>query len=50
VGLKVAVKHFQKHNTVDKVLEAMMSNKTFKDRIPEHYLEALKKVQQLFFY
>ncbi len=35
---------------VDKVLAAMRGNKTFKDRVPEDYLQALKKVQTLFFY
>ena len=28
----------------------MKKNKTFKERVPEDYLKALKKVQQLFFY
>jgi len=35
---------------IDKVIENMKKNKTFKDRIPDEYLPALKKVQQLFFY
>lgn len=30
---------------VHKVLEGMKTNKTFKDRVPEEYLSALKKVQ-----
>ncbi len=29
---------------IDKVLEGMKANKTFKDRIPDEYLAALKKV------
>lgn len=51
VGLKVALKHFMKNGgDVDKVLAAMKGNKTFKERVPEDYLDALKKVQSLFFY
>ena len=45
VGLKVAVKQFMKHGgNIEKVLEIMKTNKTYKDRIPEDYLPALKKV------
>jgi hypothetical protein len=45
VGLKVAVKQFMKNGgNIEKVLEIMKTNKTYKDRIPEDYLPALKKV------
>lgn len=45
VGLKVAIKHFQKHDgDVDEVIKSLQSNKAFKDRVPEGYLLALKKV------
>lgn len=45
VGLKVAIKQFQKFpGGIDKVIEGMKSNTTFKERIPENYVEALKKV------
>jgi 5'-3' exonuclease len=50
VGLKVAVKHFDKHATIEAVLEALKKNKTFKERITDEYLQKLKLVQQLFFY
>ena len=51
VGLKVAVKQFMKHGAnIEKVIEMMKANKTYKDRIPDDYLPALKKVQELFFY
>eukprot|EP00347_Sterkiella_histriomuscorum_P017650 403348528 len=51
VGLKVAIKLFMKNNgDVEQVLESLKTNKIFKDRVPEGYLSALKKVQQLFFY
>lgn len=46
VGLKVAIKQFMKYDAnIDKVLENMKLNKTFKDRVPDDYLPALRKVQ-----
>lgn len=51
VGLKVAVKMFIKNGgDVEKVIASLKSSKTFKERVPEDYLAALKKVQQLFFF
>ena len=50
VGLKVALRLFSKHATADAVVESLMNNKIFKDRVPENYLDALKRVQSLFFY
>ena len=51
VGIKVALKHFEKFGfEIEKVLEGMKTNKTFSGRIPENYLQALRKVQTLFFY
>lgn len=48
--MKVALRLFLKHSTVDEVVESLMNNKIFKDRVPENYLEALKRVQSLFLY
>lgn len=50
VGLKVAIRLFGKHKDIDGVILHLQTNKSFKDRVPEKYLEALKKVQALFFY
>eukprot|EP00347_Sterkiella_histriomuscorum_P019678 403340704 len=50
VGLKIAVKFFQKHETIEKVIEAMRANSTYTQNVPFNYVEALLKVQTLFFY
>ncbi|CDW73778.1 xpg family protein [Stylonychia lemnae] len=50
VGLKVAVKFFIKHSTIEEVIEGMKANATYANNVPFNYLEALKKVQTLFFY
>lgn len=50
VGLKVAVRLFGKHKTIEEVIASLKSNKAFKDRVPEQYFEALKRVEALFFY
>lgn len=50
VGLKVAIRLFAKHKTLEAVLASLKSNKAFKDRIPDLYLEAVKRVEALFFY
>ena len=42
VGLKVALKAFDQHKTIDKVLESLTNKK--KDRLPENYLEDLRRV------
>jgi exonuclease-1 len=50
VGLKVALRLFHKHKALDEVVGSLQKNKAFKDRVPENYLEAVKRVQALFFY
>jgi 5'-3' exonuclease len=44
VGLKIALKHIHKHGTIEKVIDSLKANKSFKDRVPENYLEAVKRV------
>lgn len=48
VGLKLALKHFEKYGSFDKVIEFLQSQKTFKDRIPPNYIADAKKVAELF--
>lgn len=48
VGLKVALKAFEQHKTIEKVLEGMNAKK--KDKVPFNYLEALRKVMTVFLY
>ena len=50
IGLKVALKHFDKHKSFDKVMEFLRSNKTTKDKIPEGYEEKAQQVVELFQY
>lgn len=42
VGLVVALKHFQKHKTVEEVIIQLKKNKSKKDKMPEDYLEKLR--------
>lgn len=42
MGLKVALKHFQKFDTVDKIIEALKLNKAFKEKIPDGYIDKHK--------
>ena len=37
VGLKVALKHFEKQGTFQKTIEHLMKEKTYKERIPADY-------------
>ena len=37
VGLKVALKHFEKHKSFRKVMEFLRANKTTKDKVPAGY-------------
>ena len=46
----MALRLLSKHNTIEKVIESLETNKLYKDRVPENYLAALKRVQALFFY
>lgn len=48
VGLKVALKAFDKDKTIEKVLEGMNAKK--KDKVPFNYLAALNKVMTVFQY
>lgn len=48
VGLKVALKAFDKEKTLEKVLEAMNTKK--KDKVPFNYKDALLKVMTVFLY
>jgi len=48
VGLKVALKHLDKHGTFEKTIEHLKKEKTFKDRIPDDYLYKANKVADLF--
>ncbi len=50
VGLKVAIRLFGKHKTIEEVINSLKNNKAYKDRVPEKYLEALRRVEALFFY
>jgi len=50
VGLKVAIRLFSKHKDIEGVIHHLQSNKAFKERVPAKYLEALRKVEALFFY
>ena len=50
VGLKVAIRLFAKHKTLEAVITSLKSNKAFKDRVPDLYLEAVQRVEALFFY
>lgn len=50
VGLKVAIRLFAKHKTLEAVIASLKSNKAFKERVPELYLEAVQRVEALFFY
>jgi hypothetical protein len=50
VGLKVALRLFQKHKSIEEVILSLQKNKAFKDRVPDSYLEAVKRVQALFFF
>lgn len=50
VGLKVAIRLFGKHKDIEGVINHLQTNKVYKDRVPEKYLDALKRVQALFFY
>jgi len=50
VGLKVALRLFHKHKSVEEVVASLQKNKAFKERVPENYLEAVKRVQALFFF
>jgi hypothetical protein len=44
VGLKVAVRLLAKHKTMEGVMASLKANKAYKDRVPDQYLEALKRV------
>ena len=48
VGLKVALKHFSKFKTFEKVIEYLKSQKTYAERIPEDYVAKAKRVAELF--
>ena len=50
MGLKVAIRLFAKHKTLEAVIASLKSNKAFKERVPELYLEAVQRVEALFFY
>ena len=45
VGLKVAIKYFKKHGTLENVIKELKKNKTFENKIPEDYLERFMQVQ-----
>ena len=50
VGLKVALKHFGKLQTFDKVIEYLQWQKTFKDRVSTEYKDKAIRVSKLFKY
>lgn len=50
VGLKVALKHFNREKTFVKVIEYLKKQKTYLDRIPDTYIPEANKVADLFQY
>jgi len=48
VGLKVVLKNLQKHKTCENVVKDLKASKAFKDRVPDDYIERMKKVRQIF--
>lgn len=50
IGLKVALKHFEKHGSFASVMEFLRANKATKDKIPEGYEAKAKQVVELFSY
>ena len=50
VGLKIALKFFDKFKTFEKVIEEMKTHKTYKDRIKDDYEQQALKAAQLFMF
>ena len=50
MGLKTAIKNFAKYKNFDGMIRFLRSHKTFKERIPKNYFEAVRKVHDLFLY
>ena len=50
VGLKVALKHFEKQKSFKKVMEFLRANKATKERVPAGYEVLAQQVAQLFIY
>ena len=50
VGLKVVLKNLEKAKTCEQVVKDLKASKSFKDRVPQGYLETMKKVRQIFKY
>lgn len=46
----MAIRLFGKHKDIEGVIHHLRTNKAFKERVPEKYLDALKRVEALFFY
>ncbi len=40
----MAVRLFKKNGTADAVVETLINSKVFRDRVPDNYLDALKRV------
>lgn len=50
IGLKMCLKHFDKHKSFEDVMKFLRTNKATKDRIPEKYEQTAEKVVELFKY
>ena len=50
VGLKVALKHFEKSKTFEQVMLSLMKSPNYKRRIPEDYVNKAVQAAQLFMY
>ena len=50
MGLKTGIKNFGKHKNIEKLMKFLGTHKKFKERIPKHYYESVKKVHDLFLF
>lgn len=50
IGLKVALKHFEREKSFKKVMEFLRANKTTKDKVPAGYELLAERVSKLFVY
>ena len=50
IGLKVALKHFDKYGTFEGVMKFLRQNKTTKEKVPQDYESKANKVVELMRY